>query len=136
MDDLDHRARQASQAMEGLNPQIQKLRDDLAGTQDFLSNDLMTTLRKSASSLQGGLESAENLQQMLMVLMKTALEGNSRVAAAQEQSLERVTQRANEDLAVFMTAMASAVTTSASLQGEIVSPREERRNGICELKGQ
>jgi len=107
--------------MEQLTPQVHKLRDDLAGVQDFLAKELKATLRQSTTSAQAGLENASNLQQLITVLLKTVMDANSQVAFAHEQSLERVGTKTNNEIAVFMATIAAAVASSASLQGEIVS---------------
>jgi len=126
MDDLDQRARQASDAVEQLNPQIDKLRDGLHQVHDYLSKDLRESLARSADQIHQGLDNAANLQQLLAVLLKTAMEGNSQVASAQEQSVERATRQASDEMAVFVAAIASAVTSSVALQNEIVSARAVR----------
>ena len=115
--------------MEQLTPQVDKLRHDLAGVQSYLARDLKKALQQSTSFVNEGLENAASLQQILAVLMKTVVEGNSQVAFAQQQSLEHVSSRTNKEMAVFMTAMAAAVASSASLQNEIVSNLESPRPG-------
>jgi len=121
MDSLDLHARQVTEAMESLTPQVDELRQGLTGVQDFLTKELHAALHQSATSVREGFENAAHLQQLITVLLKTVMDGNSQVASAQEQSLERVTLKASDGMAVFVNAMAAAVASSASLQNEIVS---------------
>ncbi len=125
MDDLNDRARQAAEAMDQLNPHIDRLRDDISGVRSYLSKDLAAALQDSKGLVNDGIEHAQNLQQMLAVMMKTVINGQSEVASAQEQSLGFVTQKANEELGAIMAAMATAVASSMSLQNQIV------RNEAC-----
>ena len=121
MESLDLQARQVSEAIEQLGPQVDKLRHELVHVQDFLEGELNEALQQSASSVQGGLEDASNLRQLLAVLLKTVIDGNSLVAFSHEQSLQHVASKVNHELTVFMTAMATAAGSSTSLQDDIVS---------------
>ncbi len=121
MESLDLHARQASEAMEQLRPQIEKLRNDLAGVHDYLSNNVQEALQKSSGSISKGLDTAANLQQSLLVLMKTVLDTTAHIASAHDRSLEQVTRRADSEIAALMSTMNSAIASSVSLQTEMVS---------------
>ncbi|KAK3998329.1 nuclear fusion protein KAR5 [Cladorrhinum sp. PSN332] len=119
IDDLDNRARQSFESFERLTPQVDKLAEGLTKLESYLSGDLDLAMRKSTETVQGGLESAENLQHLLRILITNVLEGNSQVAFAHEKSLQQVSKKVNDDMGAFMAVVGSAVASSASLQQQI-----------------
>lgn len=121
MTDLDSRVQQTSDNFERLDPQIDRLRDGLARVEDYMTNELGLSLRRSADAIRGGLDNASNLQQLLGLMLKTVLESNSQVAAAHEQSIAQASQRVSDEVDVFVTALTTAVASSVSLQNQIVS---------------
>lgn len=120
MADFDKQARQASENMRQLNPHIHQLREGLARVEEYLSQDMAHAVKRSSDAINDGLGQAEILRQLLEVMLKTVLDSNSQVALAQEQSLELVTKKANDELSVLMTVISSAVASSATLQNQIV----------------
>jgi len=124
MDEIDNRTRQSVQNLEKLSPQIDQLRDGLAGLEKFLSRDVDTALGKSSESLQGSLENARNLQRLMDLMVANVLEGNSRLASAhevREVSLQQASQRADADISALMAVVATVAASSNSLQQQIVS---------------
>jgi hypothetical protein len=126
MDNLDMMTRQASQALDDLNPKLDRIQEGLrgmAGDQDALLN----ALRSSAAIAHGGLEDAAALQQLLKVIIDAALDRNSQVAAAHEQSLSRaqdvdsVTERVSDQVNRLVSIVATAVASSSTLQYQLVS---------------
>ena len=120
MNDLDSRAKQAAQRIQQLNPHIDQLREGLAKVEEYLSRDMVHLARKSSEAINDGLGQAEHLQQLLAIMLKNALDNNAQVAAAQEQSLELVTRKANDEMSALMTVIAGAVASSVTLQNQIV----------------
>lgn len=121
MDDLDNRARQSVEKLDRLTPQIGRLSDGLARVESYLSGDLELALKKTSESYRDGLQHAQNLQQLLSVLLGNVLESNSQLAFAHEKSLQQASQRVNEDMDALMAVVSSAVASSTSLQHQIVS---------------
>ncbi|KAL2015788.1 hypothetical protein VTK56DRAFT_4841 [Thermocarpiscus australiensis] len=119
MDELDNRARQSAERLEQLTPQIERLNDGLARVESYLSGDLDMALRRSSESIHGSLQHAENLQQLLSVLLANALESNSQLAFAHEQSLQQASQRVNADMEALMAVVSTAIASSSSLQQQI-----------------
>lgn len=122
MDDLDNRARKSVEKLDQLMPQIGRLSEDLARVESYLSEDLDMALRKSSESMSDGLQHAENLQQLLSVLLANVLESTSQLAFTHEQSLQRVSQRVNDDMETLIAVVSTAMASSSSLQERIVSP--------------
>ncbi|KAK4248549.1 hypothetical protein C7999DRAFT_13509, partial [Corynascus novoguineensis] len=119
MDDLDNRARQSVEKLDRLTPQIGRLSDGLARVESYLSGDLELALKKTSQSYRDGLQHAQNLQQLLSVLLGNVLESNSQLAFAHEKSLQQASQRVNEDMDALMAVVSSAVASSTSLQHQI-----------------
>jgi chromosome segregation ATPase len=124
MDDIDNRAKQAAERIEQLNPHIDHLRDGLDKVKKHLTSDMEQAIMKSEARMKGGLEHAASLEQMLAVLLKTVMDSNSHIVAAQGESVELATRKANDELSSFVTVIASAAASSMALQNQIVSPAQ------------
>ncbi len=122
MDDLDNRARQSVERLEQLTPQIGRLSEGLARVERYLSQDMDRALKKTSASYRDGLQHAENLQQLLSVLLSNVLESNSQLAFAHEKSVQQVSRRVNEDMDALVAVVSSAIASSGSLQQQIASP--------------
>lgn len=77
--------------------------------------------------VKGGLEDARGLQRILAVLLRTTTDATAEVAAAHEIALETATQNANQEIEALMTVLAAAVSSSLSLQNQMVSPDPGKR---------
>ncbi|KAK3290576.1 uncharacterized protein B0H64DRAFT_331871 [Chaetomium fimeti] len=119
LNDLDSRARQSVERLEQLTPQIGRLSKELAKLESYLSGDLNLALRQSSKSINDGLQHADNLQQLLRMLLANVLESNSQLALAYEQSLQRASQRVNDDMGALVAVLSTAMTSSSSLQKQI-----------------
>ncbi|KAL1841648.1 hypothetical protein VTJ49DRAFT_6754 [Mycothermus thermophilus] len=119
MEDLDNRARQSIEKMEQLSPHMGRLSEGLARVERFLSQDMDSALKRTSQSYQDGLEHAENLQQLLRLLVGNVLESNSQLAFAHEQSVQQATQRVSEDMDALVAVVSSAIASSSSLQQQI-----------------
>lgn len=76
--------------------------------------------------VKGGLEDARGLQRILAVLLRTTMDATAEVAAAHEIALETATQNANQEIETLMTVLAATVSSSLSLQNQMVSPDPEK----------
>lgn len=70
--------------------------------------------------MRNGLHDAENLQQLLAVLLKTVLSNNAEVAASHETSLNTIKERAGNEIDVVVSALSSVAVTSAALKDQMV----------------
>lgn len=120
MDDLDAKVQQASHAMSHLGPQINQIRRELSGIQEYLTQSMDGAITRSTEATNRGLQDAEALQQLLASLVKMAADSRSEAAFAHEQSIELVRRQTSKELEVFVNAMASTMASSASLQNQIV----------------
>lgn len=118
MNDLDNRARQSMERLKQLTPQIGRLNEGLAKVESYLSGDLDLALRQSSKSISDGLQHADNLQQLLSILLANVLESNSQLASAHEESLQRVSRRVNNDIGALVAVMSTAMASSSSLQNQ------------------
>jgi predicted nucleic acid-binding Zn-ribbon protein len=121
MDDLDRRAHQSLEKMEQLAPHIGRLNEGLASIERFLSQDMDAALQRTSKTYQDSLQHAENLQQLLRILVGNVVESNSQLAFAHEQSLQQATKRVNDDMDALMAVVSTAIASSSSLQQQIVS---------------
>jgi Mg2+ and Co2+ transporter CorA len=131
MDDLDNRARQSVEKLEELTPQIGRLSEGLARVERFLAGDLHVAMKKTSETYRGSLEHAENLQQLLHVLLGNVLDSNSQLAFAHEQSLQQASQRVNDDMGALMAVVSTAIASSSSLQQQIVSSPHHLDPSAC-----
>lgn len=121
MSDLDNRARQAAERVDQLNPHIDLLRDGLARVERYLARDMEQAVRQSEAWMKAGMEHAMNMEQMLAVLLKTIMDSNAQVVAAQGESVELATRKANDEVSTLVDVIASAAASSLALQNQIVS---------------
>ncbi|KAF3761484.1 hypothetical protein M406DRAFT_265687 [Cryphonectria parasitica EP155] len=124
MDDLELRIRKANEGVQGLNPELDRLRDKLAKMEDYVTHDLDPSVRKSGELVNNGLQDSANLQQLITVMIRTLLDGNSHVAAAQEKSIE-LAEKNNNNTNAWIAIMATAAVTAANLNAQIELSRFE-----------
>lgn len=125
MENIELRVQKTSAVIENLGPELERLRDKLGKVDNYISQNLDRTLKKSSESISNGLDDAANLQQMLTVMMQTVLDGTSHVAAAQERSME-VFGKGSNDLDKWAAVVATASASALSLNSQIVSePRHK-----------
>lgn len=67
-----------------------------------------------------GLEQAGSMQQLLAMLIQTALDNAANMAATHEHALESATQKANDQVAMIMAALTAAAASSTSFQSQMV----------------
>lgn len=120
METLELRVQGTSAVIGNLEAELDRLRHKLAKVDDYISQDLESTLTKSSESINNGLNNAANLQQILTVMMRTVLDGTSHVAAAQERSME-VFGKGSNDLHKWAAVVATASASALSLNTQIVS---------------
>lgn len=70
--------------------------------------------------MNGGIESAVNLQRLLEVMMRDVLNGHAEAASAHEQSLQVMSQRTESEMGAVMGMVAVAVASTTTLQNQIV----------------
>ncbi|KAF4979317.1 hypothetical protein FZEAL_4458 [Fusarium zealandicum] len=121
----------ASHLVENLGPQVHQLRTELDLAGDVLRERLAQVAKDSGDTIRDGLEDARSLHQLLALLIRETKENAAAVASSQEIALQTVTQRANSEIDVFMTALTAAVASSVSIQGQL-DLTETRALGILE----
>lgn len=119
MDDLELRVQKTGDVVQGLEPELDRLRAKLANMEAYVSRDLDHVLKKSTDSIQDGLEGAANLQRLLAIMIQTVLDSNSELAASHEKSVA-IAEQQNQDMNQWAIVMASAAASAASLTSQIV----------------
>ncbi|KAH6640447.1 hypothetical protein F5144DRAFT_589920 [Chaetomium tenue] len=122
MDDLDNRARQSVEALAQLTPHIYRLSEGLGRVEKYLFKDLDSALKKTSESYHDGLQHAENLKQLLSVLVSNALDSNSQMALAQATSLgqvEQASQRVSQDISTLLAVITLVATSTNSMQQQV-----------------
>ena len=120
MDDLEARTRRSSEAIDRLNPRVNDLKNGLDQVHQYLVADLKESMQKSSDTVKEGIAHAENLQRMLTVLVSSVLQGTSKLAAANEKSIQEASMKANTEMSAVMAIVATAAASSVSLQKQIV----------------
>lgn len=120
MENLDLRVQRTGAVIQDLEPELDRLREKLTKIDDYITQGLERTLKRSTESISNGLSDAANLQQILAVMMQTVLDGTSHVAAAQERSME-VFGKGSNDLDEWAAMVARASASALSLNSQIVS---------------
>lgn len=120
MENLELRVQGTSAVIENLGAELDRLRHKLGKVDNYISQDLESTLTKSSESISNGLNDAANLQQILTVMMQTVFDGTAHVAAAQERSME-IFEKGGNDLDKWAAVVATASASALSLNSQIVS---------------
>lgn len=107
-----------SQSIPAANLIWERLRE----IEDMLDNQLGTSLDRAASSADEAVRSTETLQHLLALTVKTALEGNSQLAFAQEQAMAQFKDQSAGDLSVLSSQVLSAVEYTIALHEKLASP--------------
>ncbi|KAK7744241.1 hypothetical protein SLS53_003762 [Cytospora paraplurivora] len=125
MENLEIRLQKAGNAVQGLEPEIDRLRNKLARVEYYVSYDLEQALKKSGDSINTGLHDATNLRKLLAVAIQTILDGTSHVAAVQESSVQ-LTKQNEEGMDRWSASMATAAATVMALGNQIgLSARQQ-----------
>ncbi|KAK2031443.1 nuclear membrane fusion protein Kar5 [Colletotrichum zoysiae] len=113
---INVQATETSDQLRRMIPDIELLRNNLRDLDRKFSEDAMQITQASNSMLRDGLENAQNLHQLLAILVKTVMSNNAEVAASQEMALVNFRERTSSEVAVVMSTLATAAASSASLQ--------------------
>lgn len=116
---INTRATEVTDQLRRIIPDVDRLRDSIQDMDRTLSQQIMETAQASQHAMRNGLEDAQNLQQLLGVLLRTVLSSNAEVAASHEVAITAFKDRTESDLGVVMAALASAAASSASLQSQM-----------------
>ncbi|KAI8303615.1 Nitrilase [Colletotrichum sp. SAR11_59] len=116
---INTRATEVTDQLRRIIPDVDRVRDSIQDMDRTLSQQIMETAQASQHAMRNGLEDAQNLQQLLGVLLRTVLSSNAEVAASHEIAITAFKDRTESDLGVVMAALASAAVSSASLQSQM-----------------
>ncbi|KAK7744397.1 hypothetical protein SLS62_010187 [Diatrype stigma] len=119
MHDFDRRTREATEKVDDLSPIVDRLSQGLSDIESILSKGLPSALKRSTDALDGGIESAVNLQRLLQVMMRDVLNGHAETASAHEQSLNIMGRRAESEMEAVMAVVAAAAASTTALQNQI-----------------
>ncbi|GKT44158.1 uncharacterized protein ColSpa_04339 [Colletotrichum spaethianum] len=131
---INTRATETTEQLRRMVPEIEQLRNRLQDLDRKIYQDVMQasqfmmgiwlTRKASNAVIRDGFEDAQNLQQLLNVLLKTVVRSNAEVAASQEVALATFKDRTDSEVAFVMAALTTAAASSASLQSQIVGALE------------
>ncbi|KAJ0166306.1 hypothetical protein CTA2_7813 [Colletotrichum tanaceti] len=116
---INARATETTERLEKMVPDIDRLRNKLQDLDRTISQNVMQMAQASNSAMRSGLEDAQTLQQLLGVLLKTLLSNNAEFAASQTVALSNFKSHAELEVAVVMSALATAAASSVSLQSQM-----------------
>lgn len=119
MDNLELRVQTAADAIQGLEPEFDRLRAKLEAIDKYVSHDLESSIKTSSSSVSHGVQDAAQLQRLLAAMIQTMLDGNAQAAIAQDKSVALAEQR-DSDLNDWALAMKGAVSSAWTLNSQIV----------------
>lgn len=119
METLHARMQETVDTVQGLEPQLDRLRARLAGVENYVTVALEDSLKESGDMMNNNIQGAANLQQMIAVMIQAVLEGTSHVAAAQERSIQLVKQ-SNDDKSQWTRELANAAASATTLNNQLV----------------
>ncbi|KAJ4423098.1 hypothetical protein N0V82_002227 [Gnomoniopsis sp. IMI 355080] len=124
MDNLELRLQNAADAVQGMDPEFEKLRAKIATIEEYVTQDLGYVVQRSGDSINDGLKNADELQRILAVMIQTALDGNSHIASAQRNSIA-LAERKEADLSDWAAVMTTATASAQALNSQIQLSRLE-----------
>ncbi|KAI5467707.1 hypothetical protein BGZ63DRAFT_478074 [Mariannaea sp. PMI_226] len=80
---------------------------------------LQQVTEESNISAKGGLETAKNLQQILTLLLRTAMDATADLVISQETALQALSKTATDDIGSLTSALHATLISSASLQHQM-----------------
>ncbi|KAH9907187.1 hypothetical protein F4778DRAFT_526207 [Xylariomycetidae sp. FL2044] len=124
MQDLDLRADATGERIDRLSPQLDALQNGMANMEGFLTGRLSHAMKTSASSVDDSIKSAANLQKMLEIMLKGAVDSHAEAAAVHEQSLQVMNHQAESEIGSMMAVVAAAMTSTTSLLNQLELSRQ------------
>lgn len=144
---LDTIVQETVRGVGSLGPQVDHLRSGLGNLESVISGklfrsaevsqeassseEMLTHHQESTRRIKEGLDDAANLQQLLTILVQTVLDNNAKLAESHTTSLQTASQQVGNEVGIIMTALATAVVSSSSLNEELVSRTVARASILC-----
>ena len=138
--DFDKRTREATEQVDRLSPTLDRLTKGLGDIESTVLGRLTSTLevsflpeftipkclahdilQESVRQVHKGTDSAANLQTLLDAMIHDVLKGHAEAASAREESLQALSRTAESEMNIFMAVVAAAVSSTTTLQDQIVS---------------
>lgn len=119
MDNLELRVQKAADVAQILEPEFEKLQAKLAAIEDHVNTGLQTSAQRSGDSINNGIKAADELQQMLVAMIQTALDGGSHLALVQERSIALAVEK-EADLKDWTAVLSTATASVQALNNHIV----------------
>nr|XP_036587825.1 nuclear membrane fusion protein kar5 [Colletotrichum truncatum]KAF6798966.1 nuclear membrane fusion protein kar5 [Colletotrichum truncatum] len=113
------RANQATEHLRSIIPDVDQLRNNLRDVDRIISQEMIHTAQASKLALQDGFENAQNLQQLLSILLGTVLSSNAEVAATYETTISAFKQNAQSQIDAVLSVLASASASSLVMQNRM-----------------
>ena len=137
--DLDRRSREATEQVGRLSPTLDRLAQGLGDIESTVLGRLTSALevrpmtfiiskcfahdilQDSVRQVHKGTDSAANLQTLLDAMIREVVKGHSEAASAREDSLQALSRTAESEMNIVMAVVAAAVSSTTTLQDQIVS---------------
>ena len=137
--DFDKRSREATEQVDRLSPTLDRLTQGLGDIESTVLGRLTSALevramtfiiskcfahdllQDSVRQVHKGTDSAANLQTLLDAMIREVVKGHAEAASAREDSLQALSRTAESEMNIFMAVVAAAVSSTTTLQDQIVS---------------
>lgn len=137
MQEFDKRSREATHKFDMLSPALDQLFQGLEEMESTVSGRLTSALevtiekscvrysadgirQRSILHIHEGVDSAASLQTLLNAMIRDVLKGHADVVSAHEDSLQVMSSSTESEMDIFMAVIAAAVSSTTSLQNQIV----------------
>ncbi|KAI2607970.1 hypothetical protein GGR54DRAFT_651948 [Hypoxylon sp. NC1633] len=119
MSNLDMRAKATGNKIDQISLKVNQLEDVLKSAEESFLVPLADALKDTLNAANLGTENALNLQKILEVILKTALDGQAQVAFVHEQSLQVANQRVESAMDIVMQTNMALAESAAQIQNHI-----------------
>ncbi|KAF7548771.1 hypothetical protein G7046_g8550 [Stylonectria norvegica] len=123
LDSMNRMFQEATDSVESLAPHVDHLESRLRQVDEMIAGQLARTAQESNKIMESGLEHAGNLQDLLALLLKTAMDNAAEVANSHELALQAATHKVGDEIDAVLGVLSVAVSATVSLQDQIESSR-------------
>ena len=111
----------ADSLVEGLDPQVNSIRQELLQLEDILAHKIVAAAEVSQQVMKRSVDRAETLHELLMAVIAGANQQQEHMAASFETAISSVAVRANSEAEIIAATLASAASSSVLIRNELVS---------------
>ncbi|KAH7261032.1 uncharacterized protein BKA55DRAFT_504888 [Fusarium redolens] len=126
----------ASQSVEDIGPHVRHLRTEMERASQILRDDLGRAAQQDSRDIvENGLKETKVLHDLLELLAHSIQEKTADIVSSQEVALQASAKQLSNEADILMAVLSAAVSSSVSLQNQVVMPVTILEYYVNQLKG-